>query len=98
MGHASGKKNNTPEKITSLERDNSEYDSGTEHCIQEGGPSPPLPYPGYRAILKLDGRFVNTYFRVSVECANISPAMIEYVKDRLDIDDTIFHSINWTSI
>ena len=54
--------------------------------------------PGYRAILKLDGRFVTTYFRESVEYTNTSPAMIEYVKSPIDIDGTVFCSINWTSV
>ena len=86
MGHASEKKKNAPEIITSLKCNNSECDSDAEHCIQVGGPpSTFTPYPSYRAILKLDGRFVTTHFWASVEYANTSPAMIEYVKGRLDI-------------
>ena len=91
MGHTSEKKKDATETIASLERDNSECDSDAEHCIQLGGyPSTFTPYLDFRAILKLDGRFVTTHFRESVEYANTSPAMIEYVKSRLDIDDRFF--------
>ena len=99
MGHASENKKQSPETITSLKRNYSECDLDVEHCIQLGGPpSTFTPYPGYRAILKYDGRFDTTHFRASAECANTSPAMIEYVKGRLEIEDTVFRSINWTSI
>ena len=48
MRHASEKKKNAPETITDLERDNSECDSGTEQCIQQGGPpSIFVPYHGF---------------------------------------------------
>ena len=76
MGHASEKKKNAPEIITSLKCDNSECDSDTEHYIQLGGPpSTFTPYPGHREILKFDGRFVTTHFRASVEYTNTSPAI-----------------------
>ena len=77
MGYASEKKKNAPETITPLERDNSECDLDIEHCIQVGGlPSTFTVYPDYRAILKLDVRFITIHFRASVEYANIFPAMI----------------------
>ena len=77
MGHASEKKKHAPGTITSLERNSSGCDSDTKHCIQLGGPpSTYTPYPGYRAILKLDSRFVTTHFRASVEYANTSTAMM----------------------
>ena len=99
LGHASEKKKHAPETITPLERDNSECDADAEQCIQSGIPPCSFtPFPGYRAMLKLDGRCVTTHFRESVEYANASPAMIEYATARLNIDDAVFHSINWTSI
>ena len=99
LGHASEKNKHMPETITSLERDNSECDANAEQCIQTGGPpSSFIPFPGYRAMLELNGRCVTTHSRESIEYANTSPAMIEYAIDRLNIDDAIFHSINWTSI
>ena len=94
LSHTSGKKH-TPETITSLEWNNSECDADAKHYIQTGGPpSPFIHFPGYRAMLKLDGRCVTTHFRESVEYANTSPAMIEYTKGQLDIDDAISHSMN----
>ena len=82
MGHASEKKKNVPDTITSLERDSSECDADAGHCIQTGGPpSSFIPFPSYRAMLKLDGCCVATHFRESVEYANTSPAMIEYATD-----------------
>ena len=54
-GHASEKNKHAPEIITSLQRDNSEYDANAQHRIQTGGPpSTFIPFPGYRAMLKLD--------------------------------------------
>ena len=87
------------ETITSLKRDNSECNADAKKCIQTGGPpSSFIPFPGYRAMLKLDGCCVTTHFRESVEYVDTSPAVIEYAMDQLNIDDAIFHSINWTSI
>ena len=99
MGHASDKKREQPHTITEIERANSECDSDAEHCIQDGTtPRPFRPFPGYRAMLKLNGRWITTHFRECIQFANVAPPMIEYVKRRLDIDDATFHSINWTSI
>ena len=57
-----------------------------------------VPYPNFKAILKLDGRFVKTHFRNIIEYTNTSPAMIEYVNHYLEIDNKVFHSINCTLI
>ena len=62
LDNASEKKKHAPETITSLERDNSECDADAEHCIQTGGPpSSFIPFPGYRAMLKLGGCCLTTH-------------------------------------
>ena len=103
MGHADVKKKDKPETITPWEHENIECDEEADEKVErmdsEGKTPPPFePLPGYRAMLKLGDNWITTHFRECVNFANTSPAMIEYVLRRLNIDLETFHTINWTSI
>ena len=103
MGHADVKKKDKPETITPMEHKNIECDEEADEKVErmdsEGKTPPPFePLPGYRAMLKLGNNWITAHFRECVSFASTSPAMIDYVLRRLNIDFETFHCINWTSI
>ena len=99
MGHADLKKKDCPETITPVKKDNIQYDADTEDCAANGVPSHYFqPYPGYRAMIKINGRWITTHFRDCVRFANTSPPMSEYIKGCLSMDNETFQTVNWMAI
>ena len=99
MGHADTKKKDKPETITPIEHENIECDAEAEQFAM--GPTPShdfQPLPGYKAMLQLDGNWVTTHFRESVQFANTAPDLYEYATQRLGITDAQFHLINWQAL
>ena len=102
MGHADEKRDKESD-ITPFERDNIECDKEAVNLVKsmetKGEQAQPFqPLHGYRAILKVGESWVTTHFCICVEFANMSPEIMDYILQRLDISLDTFHTINWNVI
>jgi len=99
LGQAEEKKKAKPTTITPIEHENVAFDEEVNARVEErAAPIKFRPQPGYGTMLQLGGEWVTTHFQECVEFANTAPAMVEYVRGRLDIDIQTFHTINWRAI
>jgi len=99
IGHADDKKKDKPRTITLMEHANIGCNEDAELCIEICITATSFkPLPGYCAMLQLDGNWITTQFRAVVRHANTAPAMVIYVKKRLNISTETFNNINWGAI
>lgn len=95
MGHADEKKKDRPDKITKMEWENIYCDEAAEEEVNKSYPPPRFtPLPGYKAMLRLDNDWITTHHRENIRYADTAPALIEYAKSRLALDQKTFEDID----
>ena len=97
-GHADQKEEDNS-KITPMEAENIECDEEAEECIQRNiVPHQWAPMDGFRAMLRLNNKWITSNLRKHVCYANTAPDLREYGCKRLKISSAVYDTINWKAI
>ena len=82
-----------------MEAENIECDEEAEECIQRNiEPHQWVPMDGYRAMLRLNNKWITSNLRKHVCYANTAPDLREYGCKRLKISSAVYDTINWKAI